>query len=205
MIFSINNHLRNNITFEHPNNSPCVHFVWIMILNQRSAEEPCYIWAPNQFTIPLSLHRSHSHLDFHSFPCCLLLKNSVPASCVVKIFQSIHGWRCTLFLNIKPIHNNSLSPSSLFTSGVCSASVPSGTSGGSGLPTYVKKHKYEFSGIIFLSSRRPHRCICRELFSTHGCQISTNKSPVGPSQWRQSVCAGEIRWWQSQGFLGCHH
>ena len=85
----------------------------------------------------------------------------------------------------------SLSPSSSFTSGVCSASVPSGTSGG--LATYVKKHKYDFSGIIFLSIRRTYRCICRELFSTHGCQMSTNKSPVGPRQWRQSVFAGEIR------------
>ena len=106
--FIIYDHLRNHITFEHPNNPPRVHFVWKMILNQRSAEEPCYIWAPNQFTIPLSLHRSHSHLDFHSFPCCLLLKNSVPASCVVKIFQSIDGWRCTLFLNIKPIHKHQI-------------------------------------------------------------------------------------------------
>ena len=53
--FWINYLLRNHITFEHPNNPSCVHFVWKMILNQRSAEEPCYIWAPNQFTIPLSL------------------------------------------------------------------------------------------------------------------------------------------------------
>ena len=45
----------------------CIFF-WKMILNQRSAEEPCYIWAPNQFTIPLSLHRSHSHLFFTLFP-----------------------------------------------------------------------------------------------------------------------------------------
>ena len=196
----------NHVTFEHLLiNTPLVHFVWKMILNQRSPEEPYYIWAPNQFTIPLSLHLPRSHLEFHSLPCCLLLENSVPASCVVKIFQSIHGWRCTLFLNIKPIHKTSLSPSSSFTSGVCSASVPSGTSGGSGLATYVKKHKYDFSGIIFLSRRRTYRCICRELFSTHGCQMSTNKSPVGPRQWRLSVCAGEIRWWQSQDFLGRHH
>ena len=57
-----------------------------------------------------------------------------------------------------------------------------------------EKYKYDFSGIIFLSRRRTHCCICRELFSTHGCQMSTNKSPVGPRQWRQNVCAGEIRW-----------
>ena len=37
--------------------------------------------APNQCTIPLSLH----------LPRCLLRENSVPASCVVKIFQSTHG------------------------------------------------------------------------------------------------------------------
>ena len=159
-----------------------MHFVWKMILNQWPAEKAYYIWAPNQnpfcaicvkndfesmiswgtvlhlstksnHNTSLSLHLPRSHLEFHSLPCCLLLEN-----CVVKICQSIHGWRCTLFLNIKPIHKTSLSPSSLFNSGVCSASVPSGTSGGFGLSTYVKKHKYEFSGIIFLSSRRPHRC-----------------------------------------------
>ena len=43
-----------------------------MVFNQRSAEEPCYIWAPNQFTIPLSLHLPRSHLEFHALPCCLL-------------------------------------------------------------------------------------------------------------------------------------
>ena len=53
-LFWINDHLRNHIRFDHPNNPPCVHFVWKMVLNQRSAEEPCHIWAPNQFTIPLS-------------------------------------------------------------------------------------------------------------------------------------------------------
>ena len=180
--FWINDQLKKHITFEHPINTPLVHFVWKMILNQRSPEEPYYIWAPNQFTIPLSLHLPRSHLEFHSLPCCLLLENSVPASCVVKIFQSIHGWRCTLFLNIKPIHKTSLSPSSSFTSGVCSASVPSGT--------YVKKHKYDFSGIIFLSRRRTYRCICRELFSTHDYQMSTKKITCGT----QAVAAERMRW-----------
>ena len=167
-----------------------MHFVWKMILNQRSPEEPYYIWAPNQFTIPLSLHLPRSHLEFHSLPCCLLLENSVPASCVVKIFQSIHGWRCTLFLNIKPIHKTSLSPSSSFTSGVCSASVPSGTSGGSGLATYVKKHKYDFSGIIFLSRRRTYRCICRERFFNTWLSDEHKQITCGT----QAVAAERMRW-----------
>ena len=79
-----------------------------MILNQQPAEEAYYHVTFNQFTIPLSLHLPRSHLEFHALPCCLLLENSVPASCVVKIFQSTHGWRVKM-LNIKPIHKTSLS------------------------------------------------------------------------------------------------
>ena len=111
--FWINDQLMNHVLFEHQINSQC-----------------------------LSLSPSSSFTSgVHFLPCCLLLENSVPASCVVKIFQSPHGWRCTLFINSKPIDKTSLSPSSSLTPGVCSASVPYSTSGGSGLVTYVKKHR----------------------------------------------------------------
>ena len=104
--FWINVQLMNHVKFEHLLiNTPLVHFVWKMILNQWS---PLHVprwhlrdfgscklcrkdfsmdsWlkmhiiskyqtnsqAPNQFTIPLSLHLLR----------CLLSENSVPASCV---------------------------------------------------------------------------------------------------------------------------
>ena len=203
MIFWINNHLRNHITFEHPNNSPRVHFVWKMILNQRPAEKAYYIWTPIQypscaFCVENDFENDILNQQSPEEPYYIWAPKQFPscAFCLENDFESMISWGTMLHLSTKSIHTTplspsfsftswfslfsllsfpqefgscmlcgedfsidswlkmhiiskhqtnsqhlSLSPSSLFTSGVCSASVPSGTSGGSGLATYEKKHK----------------------------------------------------------------
>ena len=132
-----------------------------MILNQRPAEKSIltmlHLSTKSIHNTSLSLHLPRSHPKFHTLPCFLLLENSVPASCVLKIFQSTHGWRCTLFLNIKPIHKTSLSPTSSFTSGVSLSSL--------------------------LTSPRefgPASCVVKIFQSTHGwrCTLFLNINPI---------------------------
>ena len=136
--FWINVQLMNHVKFEHLLiNTPLVHFVWKMILNQRSP-----------------LHLPHWHLR----------ENSVHASYVVKIFQSTHGWRCTLFLNFKPIHKTS--PSSSFTNGVGSVSVPSSTPRGSGLATDVKNINKTIL-VSYFSQEEEHIVLFVENFFQH--------------------------------------
>ena len=79
-------------------NTPLVHFVWKMILNQRSADEPCYIWAP-----------------INQYPTC--------AFCVENDFESTFSRWTRWHLSTKSIHNTSLSPSSALTSGVSLSSL----------------------------------------------------------------------------------
>ena len=91
-------------------------------------------------------------------------------------------------------HKNSLS---LSPSGVCSSFVSSGTTGGSGLATYLRNMSTS-SGITFISffSRgytRAYCCICRKLFSLR-CDIwrtptssSTNLSTWLARPWKRKI------------------
>ena len=123
----------------------------------------------------------------------------------MKIFQSIQGWRCTLFLNIKPIHKTSLSLL-LPRSHLEVLQHPSPQAPPEDLDWRPMWRNISMTFLVsYFSVEEEHRCICREFFSSHGCQMSTRKSTVGPLQWQLSICAGEIRWWQSQDFLSHHH